>query len=298
MKVTGFSFLKNAVLYEYPVVEAIRSILPICDEFVIAIGKCDDGSLDLIQSMEEDKIKIIETEWDENLKKGGRVLAEETNKAFKHISKDTDWAFYIQADEVIHEKYLDTISHAMRTYKDNPNVDGLLFKYLHFYGSFDYVGASSNWYTHEIRVIKNNPSFYSYKDAQGFRKDDDKKLNVVPIDACVYHYGWVRKPDAMLRKQNNFGTLYRGNESKGTLVASGEFDYEGHVREIRPFQESHPKVMQERIKSQNWVFKYDISMSKKNTKDFIKYLLKKYLGWDTNYRNYRIVSQRKRHVQN
>lgn len=145
MKITGFSFLKNAVLYEYPVVEAIQSILPICDEFVIAIGKCNDGSLELIKAMGEEKIKIVETEWDDSLKEGGRVLADETNKAFKHISKDTDWAFYIQADEIIHEKYLKVITEAMRQYKDNPKVDGLLFKYLHFYGSFDYVGASSNW---------------------------------------------------------------------------------------------------------------------------------------------------------
>ncbi|UOY04701.1 glycosyltransferase family 2 protein [Muricauda sp. SCSIO 64092] len=290
MKVTGFSFLKNAVLYEYPVVEAIKSILPVCDEFVIAIGKCDDGSLELIQAMGEEKIRIIETEWDDSLKEGGRVLADETNKALKHISKDTDWAFYIQADEIIHEKYLDMISEAMIQYKDNPHVDGLLFKYLHFYGSFDYVGASSNWYTHEIRIIKNNTSFYSYKDAQGFRKDDSKKLNVVPIDAYVYHYGWVRKPDAMQRKQTNFGTLYRGNESKESIVVSETFDYESHVREIKPFQGTHPKVMKERIRNQNWTFDYNIAMSKKSTKDSVKHILKKYLGWDMNYRNYKIIN--------
>ena len=290
MKVTGFSFLKNAVLYEYPVVEAIRSILPVCDEFVIAIGKCDDGSLELIQAMGEEKIRIIETEWDDSLKEGGRVLADETNKALKHIPKDTDWAFYIQADEIIHEKYLDTISEAMIQYKDNPHVDGLLFKYLHFYGSFDYVGASSNWYTHEIRIIKNNTSFYSYKDAQGFRKDDNRKLNVIPIDAHVYHYGWVRRPDAMQRKQTNFGTLYRGNESKEPTVVSETFDYESHVREIKPFQGTHPKVMKERIRNQNWTFDYNIAMSKKSTKDSVKHILKKYLGWDMNYRNYKIIN--------
>ena len=29
-------------------------------------------------------------------------------------------------------------------------VDGLLFKYRHFYGSYDYVGASDRWYAHEV----------------------------------------------------------------------------------------------------------------------------------------------------
>jgi hypothetical protein len=153
MKVTGFSFVKNAIIYDYPVVEAIRSILPICDEFVVAVGKSDDATLDLIRSIDT-KIRIIETEWDETLREGGRVLAVETDKAFRAISADSDWAFYIQGDEVVHEKYLPVIKEAMRKYADNPNVDGLLFNYKHFYGSYDYVGASASWYSNEIRVIK------------------------------------------------------------------------------------------------------------------------------------------------
>src|SRR5690606_2696723 len=158
MKVTGFTFVKNALVYDYPVVEAIQSILPICDDFVVAVGKSDDDTLELIQSIDPSKIRIIETEWDESLREGGRVLAVETNKAFAEVAADADWAFYIQGDEVVHEKYLPVITDAMKRYKDDKQVDGLLFKYLHFYGSYDYVGASANWYNHEIRIIKNDTS--------------------------------------------------------------------------------------------------------------------------------------------
>lgn len=168
MKVSGFSFIKNAIKYDYPIVEAITSILPICDEFVVAVGKSEDDTLSLIQSIDPHKIRIIETEWDESLREGGRVLAVETDKAFKAISKDSDWAFYIQGDEVMHEKYLPVVKNAMEKFNNDSSVDGLLFNYLHFYGSYDYVGSADNWYPHEIRVIKNNPSIYSYKDAQGF----------------------------------------------------------------------------------------------------------------------------------
>ena len=289
MKVTGFSFLKNAITYGYPVLESIRSILPICDEFVIAIGKCDDGTLALIQNMNEPKIKIIETEWDESLREGGRVLAVETDKAFKHISKDTDWAFYLQADEVVHEKYLDTIYKAMQKYKDEKCVDGLLFKYLHFYGSFDYVGTSSNWYSHEIRIIKNNRAIYSYKDAQGFRIDDNKKLMVKAIDAFIYHYGWVREPEAMQRKQANFGSLYRGKEElKKHENTPKAFAYEENVRKVALFEKEHPQVMKKRIQEKNWKFEYDIAMSRKSLKDQFKAFLKNYIGLDTNYKNYEI----------
>ena len=156
MKVTGFTFIKNAIKYDYPVVEAIQSILPLCDDFVVAVGKSDDDTLALIQSISTDKIKIIETVWDETKRVGGQVLAIETDKAFQAITSDSDWAFYIQGDEVIHEKYHAVIKENMLKYKEEQTVDGLLFKYLHFYGSYDYVVVSSNFYKHEIRVIKNN----------------------------------------------------------------------------------------------------------------------------------------------
>ena len=61
MKVTGFSFIRNAVQFDYPIVEAIRSVLPLCDDFVIAVGKSDDTTLELVKSIDPDKIKIIET---------------------------------------------------------------------------------------------------------------------------------------------------------------------------------------------------------------------------------------------
>jgi len=156
MKVSGFTFIKNALIYDYPIEEAIKSILPICDEFIVAVGKSDDDTLKIIEKIDTNKIKIIETEWDETQREGGRVLALETDKAFSNISKDSDWAFYIQGDEVVHEKYLDEIYEAMQQFKDEDRIDGLLFNYLHFYGSYDYIGTSSHWYKHEIRFIKNN----------------------------------------------------------------------------------------------------------------------------------------------
>ena len=293
MKVTGFTFVKNALIYDYPVVESIKSILPICDEFVVAVGKSDDDTLELIRSIETDKIRIVETEWDESLREGGRVLAVETDKAFENISEDSDWAFYIQGDEVVHEKYLDVIRIAMEKYKDSPQVDGLLFHYKHFYGSYDYVGASASWYPNEIRVIKNDNSIFSYKDAQGFRKGENEKLKVVPIDAYMYHYGWVKEPEAMQRKQENFNKYWHDDQwIDDNVIKADEFDYGRDLRELARFEESHPEVMVKRIKEKNWKFDVDISKNKKSTKDRLKALLKK-VGVDTSYRNYEIFKLKK-----
>jgi len=290
MKVTGFSFIKDALVYDYPVVEAIKSILPICDEFVVAVGKSNDDTLNLISQIDKSKIRIIETKWDESLREGGRVLAVETDKAFAGISQDTDWAFYIQGDEVIHEKYLKIVYDSMLRYKDDPNVDGLLFKYLHFYGSYDYVGASASWYSHEIRVIKNSKSIYSYRDAQGFRKGDNQKLRVIPIDAYMYHYGWVKDMKAMQKKQENFNKYWHDDKwVEDNVVKAEEFDYGKHVKELKHFLGEHPEVMKKRIEEKNWKFDYDISINRKTLKDKTKEFLSKYLGLDFSYKNYRIV---------
>ncbi len=290
MKVTGFSFIKNALTFDYPIVEAIKSILPICDDFVVAVGKSDDDTLALIQNIDPLKIKIIETEWDESLREGGRVLAVETDKAFQAISQESDWAFYIQGDEVVHEKYLPIILENMIKYKDKKNVDGLLFNYLHFYGSYDFVGASTKWYKNEIRVIKNDKSIYSYKDAQGFRIGENKKLNVIPIEAYIYHYGWIREPKAMQKKAETFNKLWHDDKwIDDNVVKADEYDYNMGVSQLKLFKEKHPAVMTERIKRKNWKFEYDLNLAKKPTKDRLKAIAKTLFGLDFSYKNYKIV---------
>lgn len=294
MKVSGFSFIKNALIYDYPIVEAIKSILPICDNFVVAVGQSDDETLNLIRQIDQDKIIIIETQWDENLREGGRVLALETDKAIAQIPDDSDWAFYIQGDEVVHEKYLDTIYNSMLKYKDEPAVDGLLFKYQHFYGSYDYVGASSNWYSHEIRVIRNRKTMRSFRDAQGFRKEENKILQVRPINAYIYHYGWVKDPRAMQLKQQNFNKYWHNdNWLEDNVRKAEEFDYGQHVRELKLFEGTHPEVMKNRIATKNWRFDYDISFNRKTFKDKVKEFMSKQFGIVWGYKNYRIAKLQK-----
>ena len=201
MKVCGFSFVKNAIKYDYPIVEAIQSILPICDHMVVAVGKSEDATLDLIRGINSKKIEIIETVWDENLREGGAVLAEETNKAFAAIGEEFDWCFYIQGDEVVHEKYHDHIKKQMQFLLKNKNVEALLFKFQHFYGSYDFVGDSRKWYRREVRIIRNDKNIHSWRDAQGFRKNKNK-LRVKLINAEIFHYGWVKHPKQQQLKQN------------------------------------------------------------------------------------------------
>lgn len=290
MKVAGFTFIKNAVKFDFPIKEAILSILPICDEVVVAVGDCEDGTLGLIQSLGSDKIRIIRTVWNPELTTGGKVLADETNKALAAVSPDADWCFYIQGDEVFHEDGIEKVQQAMLQYKDDSTVDGLLVKYLHFYGSYDYIATSRHWYRNEIRIIKNSRSIFSYKDAQGFRKNNDEKLYVVPVDAFMYHYGWVKEPKIMHKKMQNADTIWhsaKDNEARQIPVVA-EFDYSG-IDMLATFMGKHPIVMKNRISSKNWQFEYDLSYNSMSLKEKIKDLVYRLTGRELfSYKNYRL----------
>ncbi len=290
MKVCGFTFIRNAEKFDFPVEEAITSVLPICDSFVVAVGNSEDNTRQIIQNISPEKIKIVDTVWDESLKMGGAVYADETNKAFDAIPEEFDWCFYIQGDEILHEKYLNVVQAALHENVDNKGVDGLLFGFSHFYGSYDYVGDCRHWYRNEIRVIRNDKSIRSYRDAQGFRKNG-KKLNVVPVKAEMYHYGWVRHPRFMQGKVEAVKQFYNGITEQETPQKAGdkEFDYGRGYDALKRFTGTHPKVMNKRIGRLNWNFEPDLKKVNMKLKYRILYKIEKRFGIRLfEYRNYKI----------
>ncbi|MFL5752039.1 MAG: glycosyltransferase family 2 protein [Bacteroidia bacterium] len=289
MKVSGFTIVRNAVKFDYPIVESITSILSLCDEFIVSVGDCDDGTLELIQGINSSKIRIMHSVWDDKLREGGQVLALETSKAFDAVAMDSDWAFYLQGDEVIHEKYLEAIKEGMERYKNDREVEGLLFDYAHFYGNYNYLGNSRKWYRREIRVIRNNKEIRSYKDAQGFRIHN-RKLNVKKIEAVVYHYGWVKPPKAQQAKQQSFHKMWHDDEwMKKNIGEAEEFDYT-KIDSLEEFTGSHPAVMAERVKRCNWNFNFDAGKIRLSLKDKLLLSIEHSTGWKPGeYRNYKLI---------
>ncbi len=291
MKVCGFTFIRNAEKFDFPIVEAITSVLSICDHFVVAVGESEDGTRKIIEELAPGKITIVDTIWDLSLKHGGVVYAAETDKAFAAIPAEYDWCFYIQGDEVVHEKFLPVIKQALQNNVAKKEVEGLLFNYKHFFGTYDYVGDCRHWYRKEIRVIRNDKNIRSYKDAQGFRKNE-KKLNVVPVNADIYHYGWVRPPKYMQEKINSVKAFYKGisEEEASKLASQQEFNYGAEYDALAKFEGTHPAVMQERIKRLNWKVDVDLDKINMKLKYRILYKIEKWFGVRLfEYRNYKIL---------
>ncbi|MBW6537058.1 MAG: hypothetical protein K0B11_18770, partial [Mariniphaga sp.] len=206
-----------------------------------------------------------------------------------------DWCFYIQGDEVVHEKYLPGIKKAMHDNFDRKEVEGLLFRYKHFYGTYDYVAVSRKWYRNEIRIIRNYKSIRSYRDAQGFRKNG-KKLNVVTVDAEIYHYGWVRHPRFMQEKMDEVRKFYNGISEVEALKKAGEqeFNYSGNYDMLAKFDGTHPKVMKERIQRLNWQVDVDLGKIRMKPKYRLLHFIEKIFGVRLfEYRNYRVLKNRK-----
>ena len=290
MQVAGFTIIRNAIKYDYPVKEAILSVLPVCDRFYVGVGNSEDGTRQLIEALQaqHDKIVILDSVWDDALRTGGTLLAVETNKVFDAIPADFNWCFYIQSDECIHENDYAAIREAMQTHVHDTTVDGLLFGYKHFYGLYKYIGVGRRWYSHEIRIIRNNKSIRSYKDAQGFRKTDGTKLRVKDAHAFIYHYGWVKPPAAQQAKQESFHKMWHDDQWMEKHVAkTAEYDY-NTIDLLEVYSGSHPKIMRERIEKADWSFDYDASRVPRNIKYRFLYFVEKLTGWRIGEnRNYR-----------
>jgi glycosyltransferase involved in cell wall biosynthesis len=254
MKVSGFTFVRNVVKYDYPVVESIRSILPVVDEFIVNVGRCDDGTLELMRSIGDSKIKIVESVWDETLRKDGLIYAQQTNIALAHCTGD--WAFYIQADEVVHEDDLPAIQDAMRRHLGNPDVKGLLFRYLHFIADY---WSTNPWFYHKaVRIIRNNGEVESCGDAVGFHlKATQQYLQsgpkewIAPSNGRVFHYGWVKDPKTMLAKVKEQIAVYHGATpppKQAALYQQKTFQYDDYAI-LKEFTGSHPVVMADRLRS-------------------------------------------------
>lgn len=290
MKVAGFTIARNIVKADYPLKEALLSVLPLCDDFVIAVGNSDDGTKDYLESMNEPKIRLFDTVWDDNKRVGGAVLADETNKALSQVPNDADWLVYIQADECLHEKYIPAVQAAMEKYLHDEQVDALLFDYLHFYGNYSMVGDSRRWYRNEIRIIKNHRKIISWKDAQGFRTADAKKLKVAHCGACIYHYGWVKHPKFQQQKQAQFHRLWHDDQFMDEKVLQTElFDY-SKIDSLKRFDGSHPAVMMPRVNAINWTFDVDPSQKNFGIKARFLYWIEKTFGWRVGeYKNYLLI---------
>lgn len=253
MKISGMTIVKNAIQYGYPIVEAVRSILPICDEFIINEGYSDDGTYELIQQINDPKVRIIRQHWDLSNDVDG--LSDQTNIALQECTGD--WVFYVQADEVIHEHDLPRLKNIMQRHLHDPSVDSFRLKWLHFYGSYYRYRVDYGWFQKEDRIIRNNNTIESTQDALTFRRKDGHELKKKVLRTLLYHYGWVQPEEVMNQRKVNLSSMCIGAQKLSDDQRGKRYDY-GDLNRFPVYFGSHPTVMkdwitQHALSQQDWV---------------------------------------------
>ena len=290
MKVSGFTFLRNGQKLGYPFVESIRSILPIVDEFIIALGPCDDDTEKMLRDIGDPKIRIIPTQWNERIRSDysvkGFVFGQQKSIALFNCTGD--WAFYLEADEVVHENDLPKIRAAMEKHLNDERVEALAFDYLHFYGNKNTITWSPGWYRSEVRIIRNTiPAWSSeslfFNVVVGHKKS--RYPRAVHTGATIFHYGWVRSETQMNLKA---AAVHKYWDDK----PAAPVDYsKTDATALKLFTGTHPKVVQDWLPKAEGIFQADPNhqLTSREKKHRFMLKLEKRFGFRFNKKHYRQV---------
>lgn len=237
MKVSGFTFLRNGVALGFPFEASLRSLLPLVDELVVAVGRGEDDTRERVLAVGDPKLRLVDTVWNERMSERGFVYAQQ--KMIAQYACTGDWAFYLEGDEVLHEDERGAIRAAVERHHGDARVEALAFDYLHFYGSPHWLAVSPAWYRRECRLVRNTIRTYA-PDGQYWVVMDHRRHGRLPraalAGAHVYHYGHVRRTDRMQAKLDQVSKYWSHGAPR---VRYADID----PRALRPYAGGHPAVV-------------------------------------------------------
>jgi hypothetical protein len=288
--ISGFTFVRNAVKLDFPVVGSIRSLLPACEEVVVAVGKSDDDTLGLIRSIDDPRIRILETEWD--MSRGRAVLADQTDVAMRACRHP--WGIYIQADEVLADGAAAILRDAVTAADGDARVEGLAVQYTHFYAGFDTIATHRHMYRREVRVVRTGVErgIHSFRDAQGFRVGpDDRRIRARLTAARMLHYGWARSAEAVKAKEEAHAEIFQWSEAKQRRhAAKHHYDW---LPLLKPFPGPHPAPVREWVAARAEEARGAIGprhFRRKHLAYYASALVESLTGWRPfEFRNYTLV---------
>jgi hypothetical protein len=240
---SGFTIVRNAIKLDFPIVPAIRSVLEVCDEVVVNVGASEDDTRDLVASVQDPRVRIIDTTWD--FTKKNIMLSIETQRAMDACRGS--WGIYIQADEVLHERGARLLKEGVERWDRDDAVEALLVDYRHFYGGFDTIATNRRWYRREVRCVRlGRKDIHPYQGAQGFRVGpENRRIRARLTGAEMFHYGWARPAEAIQQKLEISKTIYPwGGDRFDKEQARGHLEW---IPLLRPFTGTHPAAAAEWI---------------------------------------------------
>ena len=284
MKISAFTFIKNGAIYNYPFLESINSILPLTDEFVINVGESEDNTLELVKEINDPKIRIIQSKWNDTMRHRGFVYGQQ--KTIAQFNCTGDWAFYLEGDEIVHEDDLGKIQDACKKHLNDERVEALTFDYLHFYGNANSYLDSPAWYRREARIIKNSIRSYAPGGLYWHVLTNKTKICRYPYaahsNAKIYHYGWVRSEEQMNLKSEKVQKYW---DKAHKQINYSEIDQ----AIIKEFRGNHPKVIQNWLPREKGLFQADPDhkLTKREKKHRIMLKIEKLFGVELSKKHFK-----------
>lgn len=269
---SGFTLVKNATLREYPVEAVLRTLRAVCDEVVVNVGDSEDDTLERVRDAagpadggpagdgpggrgasppdggDPAPVRILERTWPEEFGNHLKELSDESNRALEACSRE--WALYLQADELLHEDDVPDLRRALARADGDDRVEGLLFDYLHFHGSPEWVLEGRRRYRREVRVVRRGAGVRSVRDAQGFRVGGEggREPRVIRSGARIFHYGYVKSREGLDRKRRLWMRWFGEEPDEDRRMTLHAY------RGLRRFEGEHPAAVRPWLEGRTYDF--------------------------------------------
>lgn len=241
----GVTFCIDPIKYDYCIRESIACLEELCDKVVVLDAGSEDGSVELLKSLESDKVKVVYLErgqyWDQI--RGKEKLSFFQNMALQHL--DTDYYYLQQADECTHENSFPYIREAIQS-----GHEGFMITRHNLWGNcnnkLNVPEERQPCSTQVIRLAKTTYSSYDDGESVGCWNVCMDWLDKIEM----FHYGFVRKKEVMKDKIINMQKSVFEIDYDKKLDGMDVFDYRAWHDDnvLVPIKGTHPKFIQEWIK--------------------------------------------------
>jgi glycosyltransferase involved in cell wall biosynthesis len=246
----------NVEYMDYCLEETVRCALQFADEICVNDGMSTDNTYDVLMALQEefgkDRIKIHRREWVHDW------FWQEKERNYALNMSNSDWVFFMDVDECIHENDVPKIRRIAETSKYN----FVNCPYYHFYGTPQYIQTHPAFYQRHTKMGRRKTNFRIkagrrpggcasevVSDKAGGSMHLYHKPDMYRSDIYIYHYSWCRDAKVHGVKRVKIESWYRGHEKffDGYLPTYEEcpykYDMSGIGGNLKPFTGEHPKLM-------------------------------------------------------